>query len=545
MRSVLHTLTFATLYACCAWQGSLAIEAPLTAAALVWVPAGVALSGLLTLGPQALLGVLFGSLVVHTLEGSTPIELLCETISSVMAPCTAVVLIRWAQMRSSLARFYDVLVLAFIGATSSGLVDGSLTVLGRMLGEGRPVNDVEWLSCVLANALGVLLIAPATLVWGQHMRMGTTSWIEICEVTLFSMFLALAAVTLWHLPATSLLSGAQDGLFLLLPVLLWAATRFGQRGVVTALAVSCVWALALPVPDRQMFWAQKLLDADRIVALQIYLGTSVLSVLVFGSIIEERRQAIRLRDDFLIVASHELKTPLTALMLGVENLQRRLQRESDDRSVGHRRKLSACHAQVDRLAGLVDGLLDVSRLSGRKLQLHRQPADLAAIVTPILEEMRPKAQSQHCELQLSISGGLWGLWDCERIQQMVRALVDNACKYGSGQPIRVTLEHRHGQAQLCIADQGIGIAPGDVERIFYRFERAVSAQYYGGMGLGLFVARKIARAHGGRLWVQSKLGQGSRFFVNLPRRQGFFAQILYADRGTTSVPRSGDGFIRD
>jgi signal transduction histidine kinase len=523
----------------------LAIEAPLTAAALVWVPAGVAMAGLISLGPKALLGLVFGSLAVHTLEGSTAIELLCETASAVLAPATAVVLIRWAQMRSSLARFYDVLVLAFIGALSSGLVDGSLTVLGRMLGEGRHVDEVEWLSCVMANALGVLLIVPATLVWGQHMRMGTTSWIEIFEVTLFSMFLALAAATLWHLPATSLLSGAQDGLFLLMPVLLWAATRFGQRGVVTALGVSCVWALALSAPDRQLFWAHKLVDADHIVALQIYLGTGVLSVLVFGSIIEERRQAIRLRDDFLIVASHELKTPLTALMLGVENLQRRLQRESDDRSLGHRRKLSACHAQVDRLAGLVDGLLDVSRLSGRKLHLHRQPADLAAIVTPILEEMRPKAQSQNCALELTISQGLWGLWDCERIQQMVRALVDNACKYGSGQPIRVILQHHHGQAQLCIADGGIGIAPSDAERIFYRFERAVSAQYYGGMGLGLFVARKIARAHGGSLWVESKLGQGSQFFVNLPRRQGFLAQIFYGDRGTASVPRSEDGFIRD
>ncbi len=313
----------------------------------------------------------------------------------------------------------------------------------------------------------------------------------------------------------------------------------------TSLAVSCVWALAAPCYDRQLFWAQKLLDADRVVALQIYLGTGVLSVLVFGSIIEERRQAIRLRDDFLIVASHELKTPLTALMLGVENLQRRLQRESDDRSLGHRRKLSACHAQVDRLAGLVDDLLDVSRLSGRRLHLHRQPADLAAIVTPILEEMRPKADSQHCEMQLFVSQGLWGLWDCERIQQMVRALVDNACKYGSGRPIHITLQHHHSQAQLRICDQGIGIAQADAERIFYRFERAVSAQYYGGMGLGLFVARKIARAHGGSLWVQSKLGEGSQFYVNLPRRQGFLAQIFYSDKSHAPVTRGRDGFIRD
>lgn len=541
---VAQTCAFAAMYGLCAWLSSLSSETPLTAASLVWAPAGVAVAGYVALGARALVGVALGSLALHAAVDSTAVEVACETLSSVASPLTAVVLSRWGQMRPSLARFYDVLVLAFIAALASGLVDGSLTVLGRMVGEGRSVDEVEWLSCVLANALGVLLIAPMTLVWGQHMRMGTTSWVEVVEVTAFSLCLAMAATTLWHLPASSLLSGAQDGLFLLLPVLLWAATRFGQRGVVTSLGVSCVWALAAPTHDRQLFWAQKLIDADRVVAMQIYLGTGVLSVLVFGSIIEERRQAIRLRDDFLIVASHELKTPLTALMLGVENLQRRLQKESDDKSLGHRRKLSACHAQVDRLAGLVDGLLDVSRLSGRKLHLHRQPADLAAIVMPIFEEMRPRAESQHCELKLVVSQGLWGLWDCERIQQMVRALMDNACKYGSGHPIHISLHHHHNQAQLCIADEGIGISQADAERIFYRFERAVSAQYYGGMGLGLFVARKIARAHGGSLWVQSKVGHGSQFYVNLPRRQGFLAQMFYSDK--VHAPSTGQGgFIRD
>jgi signal transduction histidine kinase len=544
--SGLRLLVFAGIYGMGAWLSSQTPDAPMTATSLVWAPAGIAMVGFFVCGPEMLWGVGLGSLVVHLWAHSSPTELVLETASAMLCPWLAVGLTRWAQLRPSLARFYDVLVLTFICALGYGLMDGTLTVLGRMIGEGRPLYPKEWLCCVLADALGVLSLAPATLVWKQHVRLGTTSWVEGIEVALFSLALSLATMVLWRLPTSHVLSASQGGLFLLMPALLWGATRFGQRGVVTALGVSCIWALSGTFHERELFWAQRLADADRIVALQLYLCTGMLSVLVFGSIIEERRQAIRLRDDFLIVASHELKTPLTALMLGVENLQRRLQREEGERCVGHRKKLKACHAQVDRLAALVDGLLDVSRLSGRRLHLHRQPADLAAIVAPILEEMRPRALSVQAELQATITEGLWGLWDCERIQQLVRALLDNACKYGSGHPIVVRLEHKQGQARLCVADQGIGIAPRDVERIFCRFERAVSAQYYGGMGLGLFVARKIARAHGGSLWVRSKVGEGSQFYVSLPRRQGFLAKIFYANRKQPWVGVSqSDGFRRD
>jgi signal transduction histidine kinase len=231
---------------------------------------------------------------------------------------------------------------------------------------------------------------------------------------------------------------------------------------------------------------------------------------------ERAQEAIGVRDDFLSVAAHELKTPLTTLQLHVDVLERSAEQAGGGDQKASRR-LSSVARQVDRLTRLVDGLLEVSHISAGHMALQREPCDLAEVVRSVVSQLEIPAAKAGSRLEVDLPpSAVWGLWDRLRLEQVVVNLVSNAIKYGAGQPIRVGLNPDGGRALLTVQDHGIGIAPADVDRIFDRFERAVSTQHYGGLGLGLYIARQIVLAHGGEIRVSSQPARGSEFTVELP-----------------------------
>jgi signal transduction histidine kinase len=167
----------------------------------------------------------------------------------------------------------------------------------------------------------------------------------------------------------------------------------------------------------------------------------------------------------------------------------------------------------------VEGLLDVSRLDGGALQLHPEPVDLAQLVREVAERYEDEARSAQAPLRLQLQPGLVGAWDRLRLDQTVAALLANACKFGAGHPVHLRVERAGPRARLVVEDAGIGLKPEDLERIFERFERAVSERHYGGLGLGLYLARRSARAHGGELHAQARDGGGARFVLDLPLQE--------------------------
>ncbi|HEX9288694.1 MAG TPA: ATP-binding protein [Anaeromyxobacteraceae bacterium] len=229
-------------------------------------------------------------------------------------------------------------------------------------------------------------------------------------------------------------------------------------------------------------------------------------------------EALHARDVFVSVASHELKTPLAAAQLQIQNVQRQLRREPAE-SVAHLAdRVGATAASVERLGALVNALLDVSHIASGKLVTQRERLDLSELVASATRGLAETAQKRGSELVLDVEPGLEIDGDRLRLEQVVTNLVANAIKYGEGKPISVALRRDGGRAQLSVADQGIGIAPDDQVRIFERFERAVSARNYGGLGLGLWIVRQILDACGGSLAVASEPGKGSTFTVSLPLR---------------------------
>ncbi len=233
---------------------------------------------------------------------------------------------------------------------------------------------------------------------------------------------------------------------------------------------------------------------------------------------EAARNAVRLRDEFLSVASHELKTPLTPLSLKLQALAREVAAQPESPFVLKvRTHVDAGHKQIKRLSDLISDLLDVSRISSGQMKLHLEPVDAAAVVREVSARLESEAAHAESSLTLEVPEGLTIRSDRMRLEQVAENLLTNAIKYGAGKPIHVRLAAGPERVILSVKDHGIGIAPENQARIFERFERAVSERNYGGLGLGLYITRTIVEALGGTIRVESQLGQGACFTVELPR----------------------------
>jgi PAS domain S-box-containing protein len=245
----------------------------------------------------------------------------------------------------------------------------------------------------------------------------------------------------------------------------------------------------------------------------------------------EAQAAVAARDEFLSIASHELRTPLTALRLALENMRRVSTREAIERLPPQyvERVLATAERQGQRLEKLVAALLDVSRIQMGRLELEVDEVDLGAVVGDVAAQFEDEAAQTGSVVQVR-GDAVRGYWDRLRISQVVTNLLANAVKYGGGNPVEIEFGLHDDRASLVVRDHGIGIDPADQPQIFERFERAVSSRNYGGLGLGLYIVKRIVEAHGGSIRVESAKGQGAAFFVDLPRRPAVSVPAADPDR---------------
>jgi signal transduction histidine kinase len=234
------------------------------------------------------------------------------------------------------------------------------------------------------------------------------------------------------------------------------------------------------------------------------------------------RRALQIRDEFLAMASHELRTPITTLGLQTEGLLhlagRVPGRGGEDPDERLRRRLGAIRNQVLRLDRLVEQLLDVSRILEGRLELRAEAVDLFAIAREAVDLLREPAGRAGSSVDLRGTAGLCGQWDQFRLEQVVTNLLSNAIKFGAGNPIVIEVEGDVACVKLTVRDSGQGIPTEEQQLIFERFERATNGRRQPGLGLGLWISKRIVDALGGTISVVSNLGAGSAFAVELPRR---------------------------
>ncbi len=285
--------------------------------------------------------------------------------------------------------------------------------------------------------------------------------------------------------------------------------------------------LAIYTPRLPLF-AESDLELVGMLASQAAIVLQSYSLVEEASQVRAREEVARLKDDFLAAAAHDLKTPLTSLLAQAQMLERRIERDrlGSYYRTGARRLSGTAH----HLVALVQDLLEVSRAEQGRLVRDRQVADLGPLVRSLCERLD---LSSH-PLTVTVEGCVSASVDALRLEQLVQNLVENAAKYSAhGQPIDVRVWQDGQSARIGVADRGIGIRPEDLPHLFERYRRGVNAEAGGasGVGLGLYIAHMIVEEHGGRIWAESELGQGSTFQVALPLASPSAAEVPSACSG--------------
>jgi signal transduction histidine kinase len=232
----------------------------------------------------------------------------------------------------------------------------------------------------------------------------------------------------------------------------------------------------------------------------------------------EAEKGIQLRDDFLSIAAHELRTPLTPMRMNLQLIKNHVNKldPSLPKMEFLRKAIQGTDQEFERFLKLVENLLDVSRISAGRLVLDRHEFDLPELVREVIGRFDAEIKKAKCEVRFHSQGNVVGRWDRARIEQVVTNLLSNATKYGANKPIEITVLGSETKALIQFQDFGIGISKADQDKLFHRFERLAPIKHFGGFGLGLFIAHEIVEAHGGIIRLESELGTGSIFTVELP-----------------------------
>jgi PAS domain S-box-containing protein len=272
-------------------------------------------------------------------------------------------------------------------------------------------------------------------------------------------------------------------------------------------------AISIIISDgKRTLTAQDLAMAEE---LGMRAGVAIENALLY----QTAQKAIAVRDEFLSIASHELKTPVTSLKLLLQMTRKGIRPE--EQVIPPPQKLALtldkANTQINRLTNLIEDLLDTSRIQMGKVDYYFQRINFSELLTEMCESYREHLVSHGCELITNIEKDVYVRGDRMRLEQVVLNMLTNAAKYGNEKPVHVTLTAQAGICRLSIKDHGLGIQKDKIERVFDRFERAISSKNISGLGLGLYISREIISAHNGKIRVESEPQNGAEFTVELLR----------------------------
>lgn len=411
-------------------------------------------------------------------------------------------------------------VLRFIWIVPLGVLPGSFIAgLGAVIEDPGTNYFFSVLAWGLSDALGIFLLAPVIFAWTSGKKV---YGFKREALLLSSLLLAFSAVVILH-PGEKVIDRAFFSYLIFFAG--WAAVRFGAKGVTPTLIVIDLVQVWATVQGYGTFANLDLEPYQRLLTLQLFVTNLGILMLILAAAIEEQRDlrleaesATKIRDNFISVASHELKTPLQSLKMEIQILNNYILK-GQIRTVPEeklQRLARISDHEIRRFGGLINDLLDVSRITSGRIEMNREDVDLFELVRQAVE--RQKAEMEKSGSIITVTGrqDIHGNWDKARIEQVLTNLISNAIKYGNGRPIIIKVGEEYGSAVFTIKDHGVGIEKEDQKRIFRRFERAVPASEYSGMGLGLFIASEIVEAHQGHISVFSTKGLGTTFKVHLP-----------------------------
>lgn len=241
-------------------------------------------------------------------------------------------------------------------------------------------------------------------------------------------------------------------------------------------------------------------------------GQVIYAVNVFNDVTKQK-ELERRKDEFLSIASHELKTPITSIKGFAYLLDRLLRKTNDEKAINY---VSKINLYTDKITGLINDLLDITKIQTGQLQFHEETFDFDEMVREVVEDMRATTDTHKIILSGKTESTFTG--DRNRLEQVVVNLLSNAVKYSpNADKVKITIRKSGGQIKVAVTDFGIGIPKHKVTKIFERFYRVdETASQFSGLGIGLYISRGIIIRHGGTIWAESNYGKGSTFAFSLP-----------------------------
>jgi signal transduction histidine kinase len=530
-RYALSIAALAAVYVVAARAG-LMMDAVAGFATLVWPPTGLALAALLIFGKRLWPGVLIGAFIANLLAGAPlPVALGIGVGNTLEAVLAVYALRRIPGFQVSLERLVDVIGLIVLAAGLTTMVSATIGVTSLYLGGviSLPQIGETWRAWWLGDLIADLLVAPVLLVWGSGPRKFVDPKRRLEAFALGITVIAASFLIFGGSPGPATATGKFAQAYMFFPLLIWAALRFGQRGAVsTAFVVSviAIWGTAL---GHGPFVRPALYQS--LIALQTFMGIAAATFLVLGATISERRRAEeearlargraehanRAKAEFLAVMSHELRTPLNAISGYVDMLSLGV-----DGPLSEKQRVSLTRIQLNQqhLLSLIDDVLSFAKIEAGRLDIDVQPVlvhdvveTLEAVVQPDLQRKSLAFGCDPCDSALSVRA------DPEKLRQILLNFLANAIKFTpDGGRIEVGADRREELVRIWVSDTGIGIPGDQLEHVFEPFFQVESGstRRYPGIGLGLAIARDLARAMDGEVRLESTLGKGSTISVVLP-----------------------------
>lgn len=503
-----------------------------------WPSASVALAAALIGGPRLWPGIFAGSFLAnYTLFDASALLAAGLSVTNTLGPATGAWLIRrLCGTTQPFFLFRDVVFFILFGAALHGLIAASGGVALSYLGGVLPSAAVPsaWLRWCLSDGGGALFFGPALLLWlhDRSVRLSRRQAVELAAVCTATLLLAVATFFLIRAHHHAL-SGLP---YLLAAPLLWVTVRFSPRAGTTLFSAVAVVATVGTVAGLGPF---NLAGADRpLVTLGLMVISLNIGVLAIGALTAERRaimrelerrvaartaelvQANRAKDEFLATISHEMRTPLTALLGNAELLR------AAPLAPPERELTEHLSSAGELLLALINDLLDISRIEAGRLDFQLRPISVRAVTEQTLHMFDGAAARKGLTLRSDVRDvPAWVRGDAQRLQQILANLIGNAVKFTERGAVRVEVAPLQDAAATAylrfeVSDSGIGIAEQDLEKLFQPFSQvdASAARRHHGSGLGLAICKRLVEAMGGQIGVESRPQHGSTFWFTLPLR---------------------------
>ena len=480
----------------------------------VWPPTGIAVVAMLIFGARVWPAIAIAAFAVNLPLGPHPLGSAVIAIGNTLAPLSASYLLRATGFRLQLDRLRDAagLILAALAGMAISATIGSIVLVsaGRVDFSAFPQTWAVWWT---GDAMGVLLVAPFLLGFVPAPQRPPLRWRRRVELAL--LLATVFLVTLVEFQNQLRLE------YLVFPLIMLAALRFRLLGAAPAALIASGVAVWAAVNGTGPFATESLLQ--KMITLQVFNVFVALSSFVLASYVETRDAAQRARvasetkSEFLRIAAHELRSPLSVLagylsLLSAGDLGKPPE--------GWRGPLEILMAKTAELNNVMDQLLEVARLDGDVMAPARQVIDLRLVAAEAVARARPRASLAGGEVEIEVGPGpVHVMGDANQLGHVVDNLINNALAYSKGSPhVSVRAMGENSQAVVQVVDQGIGVSDDMREAIFEPFRRG-EYDHAPGSGLGLYISRELARAHGGSLTLASTSpGGGSTFVLALPRR---------------------------